>query len=202
MIYFVLLNSCRFIFILNFCLERYWHGWFGVHLSLFKLDSIQSLSLNNVKKLMVSFLEHGLDLVQALLHCLQILHHHTEGISFWILVQCCGVKGILLDNLMKEKEGIFVLTKSLIADSSLECCICKLKEFCFEGRSPGNAVLLFLLDILNVHVCGIIKKRYKSLHHLLAEFSWIKATFTRNIKVNKALGAVCLPSFLVEEFLK
>ena len=103
---------------------------------------------------------------------------------------------------MKEKEGIFVLTKSLIADSSLESCICKLKEFCFEGRSPGNAVLLFLLDILNVHVSGIIKKRYKSLHHLLAEFSRIKATFTGYIKVRKALCTVCLPSFLVEEFLK
>ena len=203
-----LLGSCRSIFS-RCCGFLHWSDRLflldvgvRVHLSLLKLEVVQSLSLHIFKDLIVGLLEHGFDLVQALLHRLQVLHHHAKEIGLGILVKRGGVKRILLDNLMKEEEGLIVRVESLIADASLESFISELIKLFLEGRSPGDAILLLLLNMLNVHVRGIIKKGHVPLHHILAELTGILTSITVDIKVDEALGAVCLPCFLVEEFLK
>ena len=90
----------------------------------------------------------------------------------------------------------------MIADTSLESFISEFKELFLESRSPGDAVLLLLLNMLNVHVGGIIKKSYVPLHHLLTELSRVLTSFTVDVEVDEALSAVCLPRFLMEEFFE
>ena len=118
-----------------------------------------------------------------------------------VLIKGCGVETIFLDNLMEEKEGLIVRVESLFTDASLESFISEFKELFLEGRSPRDAVFLLLLNMLNVHVGGIIQKGYVPLHHLLAECTRILTGFTIDIEVDEALGAVCLARLLVEEFL-
>ena len=86
-----------------------WSGWLlcldigsGVHLLLLKLEVVQSLSLHVIKDEIVGLLEHGFDLVQALLHRFQVLHHHAKEISLGVLIKRRGVKSILLNDLVEE----------------------------------------------------------------------------------------------------
>ena len=102
---------------------------------------------------------------------------------------------------MEKKEGLIIGVESLFTDASLESFISEFIKLFLEGRSPGDAVLLLLLNMLNVHVGGIIQKGYIPLHHLLAERARILTGFTIDVEIDEALGAVCLARLLVEEFL-
>ena len=87
----------------------HWNDWLflldvgrWVHLLLLNLEVTQSMSFDFLKDLIVWLLEHSFDLVQALLHCFQVLHHHAKEIGLRVLIKCGGVKSILLDNLVEE----------------------------------------------------------------------------------------------------
>ena len=87
----------------------HWNDWLflldvgrWVHLLLLNLEVTQSMSFDFLKDLIVWLLEHSFDLVQALLHCFQVLHHHAKEIGLRVLIKCSCVKSILLDNLVEE----------------------------------------------------------------------------------------------------
>ena len=71
---------------------------------------------------------------------------------------------------MKELKDVIARDETLI-DTSLESLLCEFKKLFLEGRSPRDAVLLLLLNMLTVHLGGIVEERYISLHHLLTELT-------------------------------